>query len=414
VFAQGRLLMAESRAPLTAADCRPFIRVKPQTFQKAPDASKLTLSPGQGFDELNLKECFTGLAATLQAIADQFDDAADTLARVTLDGKDVTLSALDQYLIRQHLNIKNLEEWSRHFKITPIMANELDNMLDAAGEVGGLIDKLLSLRGLRELFSAALVSGAIVGTGQPVDGESGGEQTTAALAHVVWESKHFGDDRFSKVDFAFGGKFGFMPALSFVKEEGTAATEEAEAVYQEAFVWDLGGRVNFSISGSKAAEISAIGRVGQTMFGTQSVVLDRGDQSVLAVAVPNGAGKAEMFYEYGAQYNLYNNPLEVVHGEGSTVSPAFTIAFVFRNDSRFKKEGDFVVFDSPQQRMVLRFMVDALKIIDRRQLAEKQRVFTLGFGVEREYARGAGEKLPAGTKLIFRGDLDLLRALRGR
>jgi hypothetical protein len=419
---QAQLLGSDSRATQVIADCRVFVRISPE----AAERSKVLQQRAGSFSAAALEKCLLRTAAVLKQLASELDTkGAPPPAQVSIPEVDPAnggnpalqpISRLNLYLLREHLNLKALEEWVKDLAERSPADPALDRLLPLVEQTRGQLEELLALRGLRELFSAALISGAVVSTGKPVNASSGGEQSADALAHIVWESKHFGDDRFEHWDFAFGGKFGFMPSLTFVTEEGdSGSAEDAQGVYQEAFVWDITGRANFRLSGTHAAEVSLFGRVGQTVLGTQSVLLDRGPNSVLAVPVNNGTTSAEMSYEAGVQYVLYNNPLEVVHGEGSMVSPTFHIGVSLRNDSRFKKDGALAVFDDPERRIVFRFMVDALKVIDRRQIAEPQRVFTFGFGVEHEAAMpGDALKLPSGTKLVFRGDIDLLRALRGR
>ena len=415
--AQSQLLGNASRATQASGTCGDFVLYEPPPQQ-----------PMEKKTAENLRSCLESELTILGTITHELNDAKEGVpVEVTLpltNGQGDTvqekqpIARLDRYLIREHLNVKSLEEWATWFQANKA-GSEATRAKIVAERVRGELDDLLTRRGLRELFSAALISGAVVGNGSALADDSGGEQTASALAHLVWESKHFGDDRFKKLDFSFGGRLGFVPALTLVKpvESSDGATPEdegkAQAVYQEAFAWDIAGRTSFRLSGQRAAEVSLIGKIGQTILGTQSVLLDRGDRSELAVPV-NGTTKAELFYEVGLHYNLYNNPLEVVHGEGSTVSPTFHLDVSWRRDNRFKQEKDLVGFDSPADRLVFRFMIDALKVVDRRQLAEPRRVFTFGFGVEHETSLKGDTTVPSGTKLIFRGDIDLLRALQNK
>lgn len=412
------LLARRNTAGLLPTDCRRFVETNPpKDASPTSDALKTLLACYKTAKrELSARAVPTIVSATTA-------DGAPAKVADTLVAANAANTATNQWLLRQHINLKALDRWVGRYADTSRRANEwppeLSELLTSSEESHTTLEAMLAQRGLRELFSATLVTGAVVGNGRPVDEGSGGEQTAAALAHVVWESKHFGDDRFERFDFALGGRFGFVPALSLVEPVDDSAPAESEespqAVYQEAFLWDLGARANLRANGQKSAEVSLGVRIGQTILGTQSVLLDRGQSSVLSVPIANGATKAELFWEAALAYNLFNNPMEVVHGEGSTVAPAFSASIAWRHDSRFRGEGALASFDAPDERLVFRFMIDALKVIDRREVAEKPRTFTFGFGVEHEAPlRRGGTTVPSGTKLIFRGDIDLLRALRGQ
>lgn len=394
--------------------CRDFTEVKyaeasPALQQKATDGT--------------LRTCLENVAANAVAVHSQLLGVApsepDTLW-VRVEGRDtgIPLRSLNGFLIKQHLVYKALKRWASAYRDTLTTPDEQWlSLAKAVEDADDAVHTALKMRGLNELFSAALMSGAVIATGASELSSVDGERAGQALAHVAWESKHFGDDLEFPVDFSFGGKFGFLPALNFVEvaaaDEGTES--DPETVYQEAFAWDLAGKVNMKLFGSNAAELSGVARAGQVMLGTQSVLIDRGENSVLALPVGDRSSSTEWFYDFGLQYHLYNNPLDVVHGEGTMVSPMFSIGLFYRRDLRFKKEGTLAAFDNPERRLVFRFMIDALKVVDRRELAETPRTFTLGFGVEHEAPIGSGElQIPPGTKIIFKGDIDLLRAFRGR
>jgi hypothetical protein len=404
------------------ADCRVFSEVKYSEATKAEADSQNPEVKGQ-----RLRTCVQRIEENANAIRNQLlGEAPSTPANlwVSVDGVNtaIPLHTLNGFLIKQHLVYKSLKRWVSAYRASLSTADPTSlkaslALSAAVEEADDAIHEALKMRGLNELFSAALMSGAVIATGASEASSADGERAGQALAHVAWESKHFGDDSDLPFDFSFGGKFGFLPALNFV-ETAPADDEsgsDSETAYQEAFVWDLAGKVNMKLFGGNAAELSAVARAGQVMLGTQSVLLDRGANSVLALPVADQASTTEWFYDFGLQYQLYNNPLDVVHGEGTMVSPMFSIGLFYRRDQRFKKEGSLAAFDHPSRRLVFRFMIDALKVMDRRELAETPRTFTIGFGVEHEAPIGSGDaQVPSGTKIIFKGDIDLLRAFRGR
>ena len=197
--------------------------------------------------------------------------------------------------------------------------------------------------------------------------------------------------------------------MNVPREGSSEPTVEGE--YQEALVWTTNARVNWYTT--DRAETSLVGRVGQVRLNSESLLVDRGGQSVIAIPVNNEAGRTEEFWEVGVEFNLYDNPLEVLHAEGGLLNPLFHVSAGLKRDARFKKAGPVAEFDVPEQRLFFRFLIDALKITDERPLAKEKKIFTLGFGVEYERALKGDKKVPSGTKILLRGDFDLLRVIRG-
>jgi hypothetical protein len=302
-----------------SARCRDFTELK---YSEASDKTKARAQEGV------LRDCIEQVTANANAVRSQLlaeapVEPAFLWVEVDTTPASIPIRTVNGFLIKQHLVYKTLKRWASAYResLSPGSQEWLD-LGKAVEDADDAIHTALKMRGLNELFSAALVSGAVIATGASELSSTDGERAGQALAHVAWESKHFGDDTDTPIDLSFGGKFGFLPALNFVETALTDGEESSpETVYQEAFAWDLAGKVNMKLFGSNAAELSGVVRAGQVMLGTQSVLLDRGANSVLALPVGDRSSSTEWFYDVGLQYHLYNNPLDVVHGEGTVVSP---------------------------------------------------------------------------------------------
>jgi hypothetical protein len=60
--------------------------------------------------------------------------------------------------------------------------------------------------------------------------------------------------------------------------------------------------------------------------------------------------------------------------------------------------------------LVFRFMINGLKVFDRRPDTTTSKPYAVSFGVE--YERGfGGNPIPSGTTLIIRGDINLLKLI---
>lgn len=412
VSVKAQTVSGVSAARFQTADCKRLVLATPGRKRPSPEE----------------------LVRVVKCLKEMGERADSARARVSRDAPSRTTSTevslldtlpadqVNEFLITEHVAYKRLKDWVKKARrgIKDDSLRTHTDLVDAQIALEEASDKLhaaLDARGLNQSFSAKLVSGMIVSSGSSdaPQGTSEADKQKDAAAHLVWESKHYGAESRS-FDAAFRGKIGFMPALLLVADSARATQADAttESVYQEAFVWDVGGKVSYPFALRTGSELSITARAGQHVLGTKSVLLERGGASQVVVPIRNGAGQAEWFYEAGVEYQLYNNPLDVVHAEGSAVSPIFLLGLAFRRDNRFRQDGALAAFDAPEQRMVFRFLIDALKVFDGREVAETPKSFTFGFGVEHEWGTRGGIKVPSGTRFMFRGDIDLLRALRGR
>ncbi|HEY2394266.1 MAG TPA: hypothetical protein VGK22_24060 [Candidatus Angelobacter sp.] len=370
-----------------------------------------------------------------------------TAAGATVDTKLSTLKTnynistpdeVDIQLITTHYLSRRLRQWAT---------------LDPADTISGLatldgIDRSLhtfmSYTGLLDPFAGSLIAGPVFGdTGKLSSGitntnagssTSTGTTGTAAtssgsntntLAHIEWSSKHFGEDSWSHFDFSFGGSFGLQPALSLLTNPpptatatptpaptpaATPANSSTTSQFQSAFVWTLNGRTNIHVGST--SEASGFVRIGQLrlLTGNGATIVDQGANSTLQIPLNSNADRMSWFYETGIEYNFYNKSLEIIHADKGQLQPAFNIGIAYKHDSRFSQSAGVVGFDSPDQRLVFRFLINGLKIIDRRPDTTTSKPYAISFGVEHERGFGANP-VPSGTQLIIRGDINLLKLI---
>jgi len=365
-----------------------------------------------------------------------------------------TSDEVDTQLITAHYLSRQLKRWGQPCSTSKTGSDaktgsdctdkDVSDNLTRLDRIERSINKFMDFTGLSDPFAGSLVAGPVFGdTGKLSSGTTstsssvairaaatsvtGGtaassQSNTKALAHVEWGSKHFGKE-WSHFDFSFGGSFGLQPALSLLTNPPPSATgtptpsptptpanSATTSQFQSAFVWTLNGRTNYQVG--TTAEANGFVRVGQLrlLSGNGATIIDQGANSTLQIPLNSNADRMSWFYESGIEFNYYNKSLEIVHASKGQLQPAFNIGIAYKHDSRFKQSAGIVGFDSPDQRMIFRFLINGLKIIDRRPDTTASKPYAVSFGVEHERGFGANP-VPSGTQLIIRGDINLLKLI---
>lgn len=289
------------------------------------------------------------------------------------------------------------------------------------------VARRMDSHGLAQPFAAELASGLgfqSAGASSNLTQTAAGQDSNSSspIVHVVWESRHFGSNRRSPIELSFAGRFGFQPALTLVAPVsggGAASTSAAEpdpaqtrASYQEAFGWSTGTRISFPFA--KYWEISAVPRLGQMVLTDDATLIRDQGPAFIAIPINNNASNAELFWEYAGEINLFGQPHDLVHLTKGVLTPLLNITAGMRHDARFKKEGQLVAFDNPERRFFFKFLISGL-MVTRTAATGTNETFSLSFGVEHErpWSGEQGAVIPAGTRLLIRGDVNLLQALRG-
>jgi hypothetical protein len=176
--------------------------------------------------------------------------------------------------------------------------------------------------------------------------------------------------------------------------------------YQNALVWQLGVGTGFPLR--SIGEIGLVGRAGQALLTPQTTVVKSGD--IASLGVPADAGRAARWsFEAGARLVVFQDRFADVHEYG-VLRPLFSVEYGWRWDNRFRNQAALQPFGPrPDQRQYLRFGLSGLGVF-----SDQGKTFTLSLAVEHEWAGFRKEGLPAGTKILVQGNVDLLNALTGK
>ena len=426
--AASKELLVAAGTPTDAAseeDCHYFIDAK---FHKTTAADFAVASGPRD----HLESCTDGLAATIAGPVVSGLSVEDQLKKFKEHYKLTTKDQTDEQLSTTHYLARVLRRWAVDGRTTSEQASTpLKDILTELDAIDASLHTLMKAEGLLEKFAGALVAGPAFGDtgklspgtttvgGTPTTTTTGtaatsSQSTTGGLAHVEWGSQHFGDESWSPVDFSFGGAFGLQPQLSLLTNPPAAGSAPSSAAttsqYQSAFVWSLNGRGNLHTGSS--AETTAYWKSGQVrlLTGNGATVIDQGANSTLQIPLNGNADRMAWFHEGGVEFNYYNKALEVIHAEKGQLDPTFNIALGYKWDTRFKASNGVVGFDSPDRRLVFRFMINGLKILDKRPNTTASKPYSVSFGIEHE--RGFGNNpAPSGTLIIIRGDIELLKII---
>ncbi|MBI3492975.1 MAG: hypothetical protein HY047_14530 [Acidobacteria bacterium] len=340
--------------------------------------------------------------------------AATINAALTQAASSYTEVEAHKQLVDFYLTYKRLKRWAKQFggaKVDTVDAGKMTASLD---QLQDAIYKKLGSHGLYAPFSAELVTGATFLTAQNGSSafiSSSDSKNATVSAYVAWESRHFGDEDRSQIDASLAGRFGFIPALTLVQQQGSS-TQSTAAKYQDAFAWSTTAKGNVKWYAAEA-EIPFAATYGQFILTTDTSVIDQtngsgGTTRTVLVPVDNGAGDAQSFWEFTTGLNVYGRSLHVVHAEKNFINPVFSAVIGYKHDTRFQADRALVKFDSPAERLVFRIFTAPMLV----KTNSSAKPLAIAFGVEHEWAARGTNTIPSGTRIILRGDVDLLKALR--
>lgn len=417
--ALGRAL--ESKGGLPEANCQTFLKAK--SFLDEPCSAYWAVPAGKARETL-AKVVVPGLVvACSEALLDRAQDfQRDRDAYLARDPKATTSPVVtaaklgdvspdprepDVYIRELHHAYKNLKGWAK------LLGDAQSKQ--AIEELRDSTHALMESRGLRSPILAEFVTGFVrtnVGDGSGAQAGAQEKDATIPAGHIAWSTRHFGGDTESKadtsVDVSVGGHLGFVPALALV-EPKDAPQGGVSASYQEAFVWDLETRLH--VHAWRNFELVALGRAGQTLLNSDSTLIQTKNDPAGYIAVPLSGGEARWFYEAGLTARFHVQSLQSLHEQNGLVAPAFEASAGFKRDHQFEVAQGQVAFTDPTKRKFFRFMISGVPVrgvpADEK---DKKRLFTLGFGVEHEWG---SEGAPKATRFLIKGNVELLKALRG-
>ena len=389
--------------------------------------------------DVNTKPGMPNCARYVNARNAPHDPRANELADVTvcLAQAHAALTSLDdapagiettRQLILRRIDYKRLKKWipRRGSRDEALWAGARDQQIST----NRILEQALRKQGLFSKFSAVLVSGVSAVDASPVqDADGGTEQASAeataegtsgrAVGTVIWQSRHFGEQALNKfgVDWSLGGRIAMQPVLNLTSakpaaDTATGTSTPVTALHQNAFVWTAGPQMHIPLPGIDS-EVGIYGSTGSSTLTALSEAIGIGSRAVLAVPLDDGVKRTTWLWETGLTFDIFDNSLEQIHAEGGGTTPQFQALVAVRRDDRFagRAFGDYA---RPESRFLFRLTLDALRVLDKRQLGDVSKTFTFGFVVEHERAlERRGQLVPAATRFLLRGDLNLLNAISG-
>ncbi len=241
---------------------------------------------------------------------------------------------------------------------------------------------------------------------------------TQALGQVTFESEHFFYDYTSclsrRPTISFGGTVGLRPALVM---ENLSSTTAAIAVpnnrpmYQEAFGWSLGPKINIATSHMSQADVFVT--LGEVYLIGQVTSFKQGDDTITATPVSNNVGQSATYWETGFEWKYLNTDIANAYlNKTDVLSPPFTVAVGYKHDGRFEKSGDLAGFDNPEARLFFRFSVGLNKIGNwTGEEVTPGKGYTFKFGVDYEKPIG-DSRMPTATRYYVSANIDLMKVFK--
>jgi hypothetical protein len=358
----------------------------------------------------------------LESLHLQLDDTA--LAAVTpadQDGKPTDL-AVHNRIVGAYLSYTRLRRW-RVYSRTLWTHADLAPMEDAFNRLSQTLHERLTEHELLRSFSAELVTGfsftalgaQTASAPTSVDVSQLDSQSAQVTGFVSWETLHFfsATQRGPRPDVSVFGTIGFRPTLTLVDIPDTnhaGATIGPFGTFQQAFAWDSGVKINWKLG--DLTEHGPFVRYGQTILTSIDTLLGNAGQSVIGTQARNVTGRAEGKLDVGYKVNLFDDSLDLVHIDKSSLNPMFFGAFGVKHDSRFKGQGVLASFDDPEWRLFYTIAVDALNIV---KPGSKDKPFSLMVQVDYETAlkQPASGYVPSATRVFIQGTTDLIKVFQG-
>jgi hypothetical protein len=296
------------------------------------------------------------------------------------------------------------------------------------------VDALMQEHGVLNGLSAAVFAGAamsgigrVVIPGSPaIAGRIAEDDRTLQTVSLLVETPHWGSRGDRLLDLSLRLRYAItQPAAALLSLPAPSGSSDGPTVVLAtvtAYATSVGvraGRPSQSING----EFSVTWNVGATSLKDNSAIFDPEAESPLkATLLNNGVGRTAWYSELGVEFMLFDNPVRVLHAEKGLVTPVLMIATGVKYDSRFQPSASLTESMRPDdrapRRIYFRFMVDALKALDRREVGGQAKNVDFGFGIEYERPlpgaiNASRLRIPSSTRFIIRGDVNIVKALGG-
>lgn len=244
-----------------------------------------------------------------------------------------------------------------------------------------------------------------------------------ALGKIDWESQHFHYKNVTKgnvevdyehrTDYSFGGSIGLYPALvlqNLTSPTETIAKPSARPMFQDAFQWTIGPRINRPMYSH--GEFTVFADLGQNLLIDQVTSFKDGDNTVTATPVTNGVGRAAAFYEGGIQAKILQSPIWLAHdNKYDLLRPFFIAATGVKKDTRLSGAGDLGGYDHPQERLFFKFAINLTSIVAYDDSVKKAAPGSIRFGVDID--RGLiSQRIPTATRFFISADFNIMQVFK--
>ena len=388
--------------------------------------------PRQGPSREDLRACIESMKSKLAAISGVAADAATGTLATTLEAvlrtvpavsgavlvADPTVPArgdqLSRYLFRLHRLYQDLKHEDKN---VVTLADRPDIIL-----LGAELHRVMDNLRLREPFAAALDTGLTItdaGNSTLPYAKPGTDKIPYGM--IDWESRHFFEH--GRTDWSFGGRMGLLPTMTLVHRSDEKPTPvEGKAtpawpmhpLFQNAFHWDVNGRLN--VHAGDSSEVSFLARGGQSQLLSETEAIETTTPHVSTSLIDNGPARTAWLWDVGPEFRLFDNPLDNVHEDKTYHSPVFLVGAGVRRNQRFRRGGPLTNYSNPEMRWFFKFSISLNKIVDRRATGAEPKSFSMGFAVEHEGPLHRGGPLdrtvPSGTRIVLTADFDVLSKLR--
>ena len=336
---------------------------------------------------------------------------------------------LDYFLVRAHIKYKDLKEKYKDLKkiYYPDKLRQYRRHLD---DIDDNIHSLLMRRGLHRPMSA-VVRGGVTLVDVANDRKVLSESLLAPLpnaVNILLGTKHWKDEEpfFNLFDFSITGQIGIVPILAAYRSakdtdkndgkmcdsnrQNSGMTCGVYALYQSGIIYEA--HVNAHVSQLSNSEVSFFSGVGQTRLWDRDANVESEQLPSTLNLVKNGPGLSAYRFEWGVEYKLYTQEMDIVHHDKSLLSPVFNLAVGRRLDERLRAWADFELADSGRPwRNFARLGFDLRQVFGQRKVEDKGKINIFGIRIvaEREW----GGIFPTANRLLLEADVDLGKLLMG-
>ncbi len=332
---------------------------------------------------------------------------------------------LDYFLIRAHVKYKNLKNKRKCQKKDNLKENR--EFCRYLNDVDMSIHSLLARRGLHRTMSAVVRGGTtLTDVASDRQIQSGNPLVPLPKSlNVLLGTKHWRDEESPKYfDFSITGQIGVVPVLALysladnnsdkdvrdTKRLPPAMPEDLCALHQSAIIYATQFNVNYNrLSNS---ETSVFVGLGQTrLWGREANIVTRQEPRTVRL-VENGPGLSAFHIEYGVEYKLYAQELDIIHHDKSLLSPVFSFAFGRRQDERLRAWPGVSLPDrGPPWRAFARLSFDLWQVFGQRKVEDKGKINT--FGIRLVADREWGGIVPTANRLLLEADFNLSKLFMG-